>query len=174
MKRAAVILLALGASCASAVQAQEDSFTPRAAAALKGLAGTFRTCFPDRAGSGPLRIAIAEIAPSPKLSDSKARTCRRKSATAAATSAPVTSLCSSGKSNWPTQSGIRSGNGLYDVLGNAKQWTEDCWHGDYSAADRYDACSSCMTISLSRSETTSRCCATAAKASVRSRRRSSM
>jgi hypothetical protein len=76
MKWAAVSLLALSALCAPAVAQPPEDFTPRAIDALRGLGGAFLECFPDRDPRDPavkLRIAVAEIAPSPKLSDAAAR-----------------------------------------------------------------------------------------------------
>jgi hypothetical protein len=79
MKRAAVYLLALctlSALCAPTVlQAQEDAFTARAAA-LAGFGEAFRNsaCLRDSHDARPLRIAVAEMATSPKFTDSAART----------------------------------------------------------------------------------------------------
>jgi hypothetical protein len=76
MKWAAVSLVALSALSAPAVaQAQDDMLTASATAALRGLGEAFlNSCFPGRPDPRPLRIALAEIAVSQKLSDAAART----------------------------------------------------------------------------------------------------
>jgi hypothetical protein len=73
MKRAAVILLApFALSIPTVLNAQEDVFNARAAAALRGFGELFRTtCYADL--PAPLRIAVAEMRPSPALQESAAR-----------------------------------------------------------------------------------------------------
>jgi hypothetical protein len=74
MKWAAVSFLALSALYAPAVaQAQQEDFTPRAIDSLRGLGESFMDCFPHRDPSAKLRIAVVEIATSPKFSDAAAR-----------------------------------------------------------------------------------------------------
>lgn len=34
----------------------------------------------------------------------------------------------------PVGSFLPNGFGLYDMMGNAREWVEDCWHGDYLGA----------------------------------------
>jgi hypothetical protein len=76
MKRAAVSVLAvcvLAPFMPAVLQAQDDAFRSRAAAALEHFGEAFRSkCYPP-ALSRPLRIAVAEMAPSRKVSDSAVR-----------------------------------------------------------------------------------------------------
>jgi hypothetical protein len=77
MKWAAASLLALSALCMpAALLAEEETLTAAAAtAALRGFGGAFlRSCFPNLPDPRPLRIALAEMASSSKLSDAATRT----------------------------------------------------------------------------------------------------